>query len=151
MPRQNQGKGRGQHPLGVQRGPARVGSLEPTVQAESGEVARGPGQKPLPGPSADLGVATGSGALEGAGFACGSREATPVCPIPPKGPSQPVFMEKKGYSHHGLGLARWRVVGVRWGSQGWWLQQGCNMSGLSGKPGSVLVIKTTLFFFFKII
>lgn len=80
MPRQNQGKGRGQHPLGVQRGPARVGSLEPTVQAESGEVARGPGQKPLPGPSADLGVATGSGALEGAGFACGSREATPVCP-----------------------------------------------------------------------
>lgn len=31
--RQNQGKGRGQHPLGVQRGPAGVGSLGPTVQA----------------------------------------------------------------------------------------------------------------------
>lgn len=46
MPRQNQGKGRGQHPLGVQRGPARVGSLEPTVQAESGEVARVRGRSP---------------------------------------------------------------------------------------------------------
>lgn len=117
MPRQNQGKGRGQHPLGVRRGPAGVGGLEPTGQAEPGEVARGLGQKPLPGPSADLGVATGSGALEGVGFACGSREAPPVYPIPPRGPSQPVFMEEKGYSHHGLGLARWGVVVVRWGGQ----------------------------------
>lgn len=94
-----------------------MGGLEPTGQAEPGEVARGLGQKPLPGPSADLGVATGSGALEGVGFACGSREAPPVYPIPPRGPSQPVFMEEKGYSHHGLGLARSGVVVVRWGGQ----------------------------------
>ena len=49
MPRQNQGKGRGQHPLGEQRGPAGVGSLEPTGQAEPQEVARGQGQKLLGG------------------------------------------------------------------------------------------------------
>lgn len=106
VPRQNQGKGRGQHPLGEQRGPAGVGSLEPTGQPEPREVARGRGQKLLPGPSADLGVATGSGALEGVGFACGSREAPSVYPIPLRGPSQPGFMEEKGYSHHGLSLAR---------------------------------------------
>ena len=99
MPRQNQGKGRGQHPLGEQRGPAGVGSLEPTGQAEPQEVARGQGQKLL-------GVTTGSGALEGVGFACGSREAPSVYPIPPRGPSQPGFMEEKGYSHQVLSLAR---------------------------------------------
>lgn len=95
MPRQNQGKGRGQHPLGEQRGLAGVGGLEPSGQAEMQEVARGRGQKLLPGPSADLGVATGSGALEGVGFACGSREAPSLYPIPPRGPLSLVLWKRK--------------------------------------------------------
>ena len=125
-----------------------MGSLEPTGQAEPREVARAQGQKLLPGPSADLGVATGSGALEGVGFACGSREAPSVYPIPPRGPSQPGFMEEKGYSHHGLSLARLGGGGGEEGRPRVVASAGLQYVRSKWKPGSVLVIKTVFFFFF---
>ena len=125
-----------------------MGSLEPTGQAEPREVARAQGQKLLPGPSADLGVATGSGALEGVGFACGSREAPSVYPIPPRGPSQPGFMEEKGYSHHGLSLARLGGGGGEEGRPRVVASAGLQYVRSKWKPGSVLVIKTESFFFF---
>lgn len=82
------------------------------------------------------------------GFACGSREVTPVYPVPKGPPSQPAFMEEKWLLTPWTGLGQVAGGGGEVGQPRVVAEAGCNMSGLSWKLDSVLSRKNTLFFFF---